>query len=226
MSPDICDLVCPIEGKSLPLDHGYALFGAIAREVPRLHGEHAWGIHPVRGSVEPRGSLTLIPQSHLGFRVPTSAIGELFVLTCRSLDVDGHQITLAAPRVWPLRPAAALQARLVVVASVIDIGAPEEEQRRQLHDSMRRKLAHLPLEMDAERIEVTVGRRHVLRIGATREKQRKTGTVTDRDVVVGFQVALTGLQATASLIVQTMGLGGRRHMGCGLFVPAPKVIEA
>ncbi len=222
MTHDTCDVVFPITGNALPLDHGYSLFGALARQLPRLHEAACWGIHPVRGIAEPQGLLKL-SRSNVAIRVPTSEIGHLLPLTGAQCDVDGHVITLGAPRVWSLRPAAALQARLVVVASVIDVKAPEEEQRQQLHDSVRRKLPHLPLGMDAERIEVAVGRRHVLRIGPARERRRKQGVVVDRDVVVGFQVALTGLPATASLVIQAQGLGGRRHMGCGLFVPAPKV---
>jgi CRISPR-associated protein Cas6 len=225
MSIDTCDVVFPIDGEALPLDHGYPLFGALARLVPALHQESRWGIHPVRGEAQPRGPLRLAGRSTLAIRVPSGAIGQLMPLAGAELDVDGYQVRLGAPRVWPLRPAASLQARLVVVASVVDVRAEEPVQRQQLLDSMQRKLAHLPLQMDAERIEVTVGRRHILRIGASRERQRKSGPTVDRDIVVGFQVALTGLEATASLVIQAEGLGGRRHMGCGLFVPAPRAVR-
>ena len=225
MSFDTCDVVFPLDGESLPLDHGYPLFGALARLVPALHNEQRWGIHPVRGEAQTRGPLLLNKRATLTIRVPSVALGRLMPLAGAHLDVDGHRVQLGAPRVWPLRPAASLQARLVVVASVVDVRSEETVQRQQLLDSMRRKLARLPLQMDAERVEVTVGRRHVLRIGASRERQRKAGPTVDRDIVVGFQVALTGLEATASLVVQSEGLGGRRHMGCGLFVPAPRVVH-
>jgi CRISPR-associated protein Cas6 len=224
MSIETCDVVFPLEGEALPLDHGYPLFGAIARLVPAIHREPRWGIHPVRGEAQPRGPLRLTDRATLSIRVPNAAIGQLMPLAGARLEVDGHHVQLGAPRVWPLRPTAALQARLVVVASVVDVDADEAQQRQQMLDSMRRKLARMPLEMDAERIEVTIGRRHVLRIGGARERQRRAGAVVDRDIIVGFQVALTGLEATASLVVQSEGLGGRRHMGCGLFVPAPRVI--
>jgi len=48
-------------------------------------------------------------------------------------------------------------------------------------------------------------RRHVLRIKGQQ--------------VVGFSVQLTGLTAEESVTVQEHGLGGRRKMGCGFFVP-------
>ena len=61
MPPEsVVDVAFPLNGKSLPLDHGYALYGALARVLPVLHAEHrksvdggsapaSWGVHPVRG---------------------------------------------------------------------------------------------------------------------------------------------------------------------------------
>ena len=37
--------------------------------------------------------------------------------------------------------------------------------------------------------------------------------------IAGHALALFGLSAQASLAVQRHGLGGRRHMGAGVFVP-------
>jgi hypothetical protein len=39
--------------------------------------------------------------------------------------------------------------------------------------------------------------------------------------VVGFGLQVEGLKPTASQVLQEQGLGGRRHMGCGLFLPTP-----
>jgi CRISPR-associated protein Cas6 len=36
---------------------------------------------------------------------------------------------------------------------------------------------------------------------------------------VGFALTVQGLSPDSSLRLQTLGLGGRRHMGCGLFLP-------
>nr|WP_281255469.1 type I-MYXAN CRISPR-associated protein Cas6/Cmx6 [Cystobacter ferrugineus] len=37
--------------------------------------------------------------------------------------------------------------------------------------------------------------------------------------VVGFAVSVRGLSPASSLRLQTLGLGGRRHLGCGLLLP-------
>jgi len=50
-----------------------------------------------------------------------------------------------------------------------------------------------------------LGRRRVMRI------KDKT--------IVGFQVVVAELTAEESITLQEHGLGGRRRMGCGIFVP-------
>jgi CRISPR-associated protein Cas6 len=68
--------------------------------------------------------------------------------------------------------------------------------------ALRRQLDQLNI---SDQIQVTLGRRRTLRI---KDKE-----------VVGHEVLLEGLTAEESLAVQETGLGGRRHMGCGVFVP-------
>ncbi len=38
--------------------------------------------------------------------------------------------------------------------------------------------------------------------------------------IVGFALLVEGLRPDESLRLQEVGLGGRRHLGCGVFVPA------
>src|SRR5439155_1578765 len=46
--------------------------------------------------------------------------------------------------------------------------------------------------------------------------ERRTLRVKDKQVV-GFELAATGLSTEDSLRLQETGIGGRRHMGCGIF---------
>lgn len=217
------DVSFPIQGSEIHLDHGYALFAAVSRLVPQIHEQPTWGIHPIRGAAIERGRLTLTQHSHINIRLPDVHIAAVLPLAGQRIEIDGDSVTCGIPKIWPLRPTSSLQSKIVVVASVVDVKAPENDQRGQIASSMRRKLAHLPLEMDPDRLQLNIGRRHIVRIGAKRSKPRGAETVFDRDIVVGFQVILEGLDATASLVVQSHGLGGRRHIGCGIFVPTPRV---
>lgn len=195
----VVDVSFPLRGAGLPLDHGYALFGALARVVPALHEHPAWGVHPVLGERSGVDMLALTPKSRLKIRIPGDRIGDLLPLSKVALDVDGFKVSLGFPQIMPLTPAAHLRARLVTIKGFFQDVVPFEE-------AFRRQIAALDgLDQPAESIEVVVGPRRILRV------KDKT--------VVGFPVGLTGLGATASLRVQAQGFGGRRHMGAGIFVP-------
>ena len=79
------------------------------------------------------------------------------------------------------------------------------EQEPEFVDALRRQIDQLELGQDSASVEVTLGRRRVMGIHGKK--------------VVGFAVGLTGLLVDGSLRVQERGLGGRRHMGAGMFVP-------
>ena len=53
---------------------------------------------------------------------------------------------------------------------------------------------------------------------------RRTLRVQDR-VVVGYAVEVHGLSAPDSIRLQSLGIGGRRRFGCGIFIPAREVIR-
>jgi len=198
---DIVDVRLPIKGDAIPLDHGYALLGAVARVVPALHARPSWGLHTVRGEKIEHRVLRLHGGSAIQIRLPTSDIKELFPLIGRTLEIAGHTVTAGGIELSPLYPSARLVARLVTIKGFLE---PEP-----FLDAARKQLARIEgLGQDPERIEVTVGKRRVMRI------HDKT--------VVGFQLWLHGLEAAASLAVQRLGLGGRRHMGGGLFVPVQR----
>ena len=192
------DMAFRVTGTTLPLDHGYVLFAAIARVIQAFHDARRWGIHPVLGQQTGPGVLALTAQSRLKIRLPAGELAVLLPLAGAIVDVDGHPLQIGIPEIVPLRPAASLKARFVTVK-----GFTEPES---FAAALRRQLAGMPnLGEDPERIEVSVGPRRVIRVGS--------------HTVVGFAVGLGGLEAQASLAVQTHGLGGRRHMGAGIFVP-------
>jgi Cas6 Crispr len=45
----VIDLSFVLVGTTIPLDHGYALFSALSRIMPELHGGRRVGVHPIRG---------------------------------------------------------------------------------------------------------------------------------------------------------------------------------
>jgi len=44
------DLAFRLTGSKIPVDHGYALYSAISRVLPEIHGAANIGVHPIRGT--------------------------------------------------------------------------------------------------------------------------------------------------------------------------------
>lgn len=199
MEPTHVDAAFPLTGKSLPLDHGYHLFSAVSRVLPVLHERKSWGIHPVLGRRSGPGQLELTDRSTLKLRLPVAELGIAFPLVGKTLEVGGNRVNVGAPRVYPLESKPTLKARFVTIKhhadSDADFAAAVREQLAGIGD----------LGQELAAIEVVVGPRRVMRVGG--------------QVIVGFAVSLSGLLAQASLRIQQAGIGGRRHMGAGIFVP-------
>jgi CRISPR-associated protein Cas6 len=138
------------------------------------------------------GALHLTDSSRLILRMPDEQIRTYLKLAGKKLDIGEHALRVGVPEVRTLRPVANLRARLVTIKGFLEEASFLEVAKRQLHS----------LEVNGD-----------LQIG-----ERRTFRVKDKQVV-GFEVAVIELTAEESLTLQERGLGGRRRMGCGVFVP-------
>ena len=195
------DLLFSVHGEKLRTDHGYALYSALAGIVPALHnGELAPGIAAISGQYLGEGLQALNDRSHLRIRLPSDQIPAVLFLAGTLLDVAGHRIRLGVPRVMALTPAPALIARLVTIKGFTEPSP--------FLDAVRRKLTELEITGEPGIPLIRTGPRG----GQARRR------IKDKRVV-GFGLQVTGLTAVDSLTLQTHGLGGRRRMGCGFFLP-------
>ena len=196
------DLSFPVRGKSIPRDHGYALYGALSRAIPSLHGADWIAVQGIAAK-QADAKLTLERDGRLRIRVPSARIGELLALAGASIEIAGHLVEIGAPTVHPLVPAAILDARLVVIRLTGGIPKPFDNvafERRFLAEA-RRQLAAL-----GTTGELLISGRQSLRVGGQR--------------VIGCSVRIGGLSSDDSIKVQIEGIGGKRTMGCGVFRPA------
>lgn len=178
----------------LPADHGYLLYVGLCRLMPQLHGADGYALHPIRGQQAGNRQLQLCPWSRLTFRIAAEKIPELIGLAGKQLQVADRLIRVGIPEIHALTPAPALRSRLVTTKNGQDAARFLNELRRQLD----------MLKVSSEAI-LTLGKRRTFRI---RDKE-----------IVGNEVIIEGLTAEESLNIQEQGLGGRSHMGCGVFVP-------
>jgi CRISPR-associated protein Cas6 len=211
------DLCFTVKG-SLPLDHGYALYGALSRAVPALHGNGACGVHRIGGERAKEGHLELTAKSRLRLRVPEREVAHYIGLSGERLEVAGHVVEVLFPRVEALAPAANLAARIVTFKGAAprerEGGAGGKEHGPTPEEFLATCRAHLEaMEIKGEPALVAAAREPW--IG---KPLRRVLDVKGRKIV-GYAMQVAGLTAEESIRLQEEGLGGRRRMGCGLFMP-------
>ena len=188
----IIELSFRLLGRTIPVDHGYALYAALSRVVPELHGAQDIGVHPIRGIYGGDGRVYLTPFSRLTLRLPDSQFRPYLQLAGKKLDVAGHGLRIGISHVRLLYPSPALYARLVIIKGFMEPEGFLEAAKRQLQE---------------------IGATGDLRVG-----ERRTLRVKDKQVV-GFEVVVNTLTGGDAVKLQEVGLGGRRRFGCGVFVP-------
>lgn len=187
------DVVFPVMGREVPLDHAYLLFSALSARLPELHDAPGIGVFALQG--RPTGSERLdVQRGSLRVRCPADAFGKLLPLAGKELLLGGAKVRVGVPTARPLVPSAHLHARIVTIK-----GFTEAEPFR---DAVERQLTALGVVGAVE-----IGRRRVVMVA--------------RDRIVGFELDVGSLSEEHSVALQERGLGGRRHMGCGLFLPRP-----
>jgi CRISPR-associated protein Cas6 len=193
----------PVQGRQLPADHGYALYSALTSQLPALHGASWLGIELLSGIPWRNGIIALPTRgASLRLRIPADHYAHVLPLAGKRLDIAGHPIRLGIPSARALLPAAALYARVVTIKKFTE---PEP-----FLDAARRQLTTLGITAALELPTDERGR-----------YRRRIVKIHGR-AVVGFSLAAHNLSDDDSLRLQSIGIGGRRAMGCGLFNPIIK----
>lgn len=208
IQPTHVDLAFPVRGKTLPRDHGYALYGALSRAQPGLHGTNWLGIQCIPGRLVDPQTIDVQSGSFLRLRIPADRIAMLLALAGTTIEIQGTAIQLGAPSVHVLRPLAALDAQLVVIRLTNGVGHPFDRAAfdERFTTEANRQLAQLGVAG-----ELALRGRRSIEVGGRR--------------IIGHAVGVNGLSPEHSVLLQIHGIGGKRTMGCGLFRPAQMKLE-
>ena len=204
-SPRVVDLSFALTSRMLPVDHLHALSRALQAHLPDLV-EAGIGVHEIHlaGSQngwerpDPALGQHLIPsrRSRMQLRVPLERAGEVRRrLEGVTLDLGGFELTLGKAREKRLFSHPTLYARHMRMLE----GEAEDENRF---------LERVARELKARRIRVKKAL-----CGRTTEIATPEGPLVTRSLM------LADLGPEDSLTLQEEGLGGHRHLGCGLFLP-------
>lgn len=206
------DLIFPAHGSAIARNHGYALYGAVSRIVPAVHASKDIGIFPIRGSAAGDGTLLLVPgRSSVRFRVPAERLPLLLPLAGKLLELDGFRLRLGVPRVAALVPAAVLTSSLVLI-KLANVSGKDSVTPDLFLTAARKQLAAMEVVAAEPGLQVHQD-------GPHRDQPRRRIIRVKEQTHVGYAMIVQGLTAEESVRLQERGLGGRRLMGCGLFLP-------
>ena len=201
---DVADAVFAIECRQLPVDHAYALAAALSAAHPWIDEVPGLAVQPIHVAGSQNGwerpehgtgsFLRPSRRTRLAIRAHQSGIERLLTtLPGTRIEIAGQPLTLGEGRSRPLSKETCLHARYVVAS-------PDQDEEAFLRDSAR-ALA-----------EIGVRVRKAL-CGKTLDLHTPDGPLVTRSLM------LADLQVEESFIVQRQGLGPRRLMGCGVFIP-------
>lgn len=193
------DLSFSVMGKSLPIDHGYGLFSALAHWQEKLHYLESMSIAAITGIPTEQRMIQLTDRSRLLIRLPVDKVPLVYPLAGKSLTIDKHKIRFEIPQMNFLQPAQRLRSHLVVIKGYQEPESFLEAAQRQLEQLGIQGNLHILSKAD----------------GVPKRKSIKVNQFT----VVGFGLEVTQLSDEDSLMLQRQGIGGKHKMGCGVFVP-------
>jgi len=201
---DVVDVLFSIECKRLPVDHAYDLSVALKDAVPWLAGDSSVGVHTIHVAGSQNGwerpshgtdqELIVSRRTKLTLRVPKARMDGLVAeLRGKTLKVGRYELTIGDGKPRPLSKEATLFARYVVTRP----GDSEEAFLGWVADELHG--------MGIRLRKALCGKETPL---ATPD-----GTIHTRSLMVA------DLSVSESVRLQERGLGPRRDMGCGIFIP-------
>lgn len=197
---ELCiELIFPIRGQLLPADHGYGLYASLVHLLPELRQQSELSILTIPGIPDRQGKIFLTERSRLRIRVQIPKIPLIYQLAGKKIKIGIHEIQIGIPTVSVLQPSSTLRSRIVTIKGYEEASSLSSAAQRQLNALGIVGELSIPLNQDGE-------------------PSRKTIKIKSH-TIVGFTIEVTGLSDEDSLKLQHYGLGGRRHFGCGLFVP-------
>jgi CRISPR-associated endonuclease/helicase Cas3 len=125
--------------------------------------------------------------------------------------MDGSSLRVGAALSNSLLPAPVLYSRLVIIKGFTEPEPFLGAVRRQMEALQIEAEPGIPHVRSKHSVE---GRCHL----GSSVPLRRTIEVHGKKIV-GFAVRVDGLTAEESLRLQEVGIGGRRFLGCGLFIP-------
>lgn len=187
-APEMVDVVFDLKGARVPAGYAFSLWNEIVRCLPWLGDVKDAGIVPLRGSVSGEDIL-LSQRTKLVLRLPVAHAQKALELSGKQLNVDGCALEVGAAREKKLLPATTLHAYIV--------------------ESSMGEVEFLA-DMTAKLQEMKIPCKLIC--------SKQLSVNSPRQMLTGYGLVLHDLKPDASIQIQSVGLGGARRFGCGMFV--------
>lgn len=192
-------------GEKLPVNNGYLIFAAICTVLDdRL--PPGVGLFSVGSKLYDGEHLYLRGDAVLRFRLTQPELPSVLQLAGKGIDVGGCSVLIGTSsiRVAPSSPT--LYSRLVTFKNAMDEGSILQHAMGALKDLGITAEVSLP------------GNRRGQYVGLP---QRRIVKIRN-DKVVGYGLTISNLNPGDAQKLLVHGMGGRRHMGCGIFEAVPE----
>ncbi|MCG9886202.1 MAG: type I-MYXAN CRISPR-associated protein Cas6/Cmx6 [Cyanobacteria bacterium] len=204
--PNYIELQFQLRGKTLPADHGYSLYSALKTTV--LGGDSFPPevlLCTVPGNCDHQGMILLSPRSRLRLRCPADQVQQWYrQLQNTVLDVRGHLIRLIQPRMTLPQPSSILRSRLVTFKLK---AWSHQDAPIYFLQSCQKVLADLNI---PGQVYIDSNDAGDLALRALQVHHKN---------ILGYGIGIEGLSDEDSIRLQCLGMGGRKHFGCGWFYP-------
>lgn len=208
-----------LRGKTLPADHGYALYSAVKKLLQEIGDESLPNDLPsevrlcsIPGIPDRAGMIYLNRSSRFRLRCPSEQMQTWYrLLQNQVFDIRGHLIRLVQPRITLPEVSDVLASRMVTfkLDAIDHVDVP-----RYFLESCQKGLARLEIKGKA-----------FIPSDADGDLARRSLQIKDKKIV-GYSVVVEELSEKDSLKLQWHGLGGRQHFGCGWFYPVSEDANA
>ncbi len=191
----------PISGAgAMTRDHSYQLFGAVTHNVPEIHSRRdGVGIFPISGLPSGKTTIILSDRSRLRLRLKPEHMPEIVKLGGKTLQVCGAKFRVGAPQTHILSPCNSLQAKVMFN----DVYEPGEVLSACVQRLLEMGVVGAVAFRDPNIVEGRHQSHRVVRI---------------KDVALScYWIVVRGLTDYDSLTLQYVGMGNKRHFGCGVF---------
>ena len=198
----IQDIAFRIRCSSLPVDHAWALYRSLADRLPWIDEEPEFGIHNIHVAssgngwmrpMEPNAKLEVSRRTRMLIRTPKSRIPELMELSGQDFLIGGQKLSIQEGKAKLLNPGKTLFARAIM--------HPEGETEEQFYRRVAEELLDLGISVSK------------MLCGLPAQIHTPDANYPVRSVLI------SDLEPQDSFTLQRIGIGPRRNLGCGIFVP-------